>query len=119
MGPYTQDTVERNSMGGVEEVVQVAGDLSAVTIERLFLPKFASSHFEIAVGKTATGDSHGKVRSFAEDLFESELGIDINRRQGHSECEIGPEKFRVVIVIEGIGSQRSFAFQRLVITELD
>ena len=78
----------------------------------------AAADFIVVVGKPAAGHAHAKVRVRTQAVDKTELGIEIHRRDGETQSEIGVQEIRLVVIIKGITGKRRMTFQGLIVAEL-
>ena len=119
MGGAPHHQVQRNEWAGVEQVVHTGRKLSAVAVERLAFNPFAGADFVVAVRKPAAGHANAQVGIGAQQVAETQFGIQVGGRDRQPQCEIGAQKIRVVVVVEGVARQWFPAFVRLVVAELN
>src|SRR5437667_2315850 len=51
-------------------------------------------------------------------MANAQLGVQINRRDGQSQREVGLKELRLVVIVKRIAGERPASLQRLIVTEL-
>ncbi len=109
---------ERNLPIGIEAVIQADGGFAAMAGEGFLAKEFSQPHFRVTVGKTAARQTDRQVRVRAQDMTNAQLGIDIDRRDGQPQREVGLQEPRLVEIVKQITGERSAALKRLIVPEL-
>ena len=111
--------VQRNFVGGIEQMIDARRNFPAVAGEGFGLNEFAAADFIVAVGKSAARHAKGEIRVGSETMDEAEFGIQIHRRERQPQREVRAQEIRPVVVIKSVAGKRRVSLHRLVVAELD
>ena len=92
--------VQRNFVGGIEQMIDARRDFAATT-------------------KSAAREAKGEIRVGSETMDEAEFGIQIHRRERQPQREVRAQEIRPVVVIKSVAGKRRVSLHRLVVAELD
>ena len=85
--------------------------LAAVARERFLPPVHALANLGITVGESAAGQAQSKVGLGTEQLADPQFGIEIDRRDGRSQGQVGTKKIRLIVIEETIAGDGPATFQ--------
>jgi hypothetical protein len=80
------------------------GPFGAVPHKRFFRQIFTFLEFVVIIGEPAAGQADAQVRVRPQQPHQPHFGIQINRRQGQAQGDVGVEEIRLVHVIIAIRS---------------
>src|SRR6266403_4925630 len=116
----SQDAVERNLLVGIKKMIDVQRTVGAVPGKRLFRQKLPLVHLIISVRVTAARQAKAKVRIRAEQTAEADFGIQVNRRDGQAQGQVGVvEEGGLIVIKKGVAGDGLVSFERLIVAKLD
>jgi carbamoyl-phosphate synthase large subunit len=114
-----QNEVQRNQVGGIEQMINARRNFAAAAFKGLAGIVRAAMDFVVAVGKTAARQADGKVRVRPQPVDKAELGIEIHRRHRQPERQVRAQEIRLVVIIKRVAGERRVALECLIVAELD
>ena len=114
----SKDTVDRDAVSWIEEIVDTSAHFAAVSRERLLAEKSSQPHLRVAVRKSSPCQADPDVGVGSDCTPKAVLGIQVDGSDRESEGLVGVEIVRLVKIVEGIAPDRSPSLQRLVVTYL-
>lgn len=111
--------MDRDAPGGIDPVVEAQCNAAAMTVETLVLEVMPLAYFIIILAIAATVDAKAHVDVRGKQTAETQLPVEIYRGHSQPERQVGPPKFRIVVVTIGVERLGPLAGQRLVITQLN
>src|SRR5205814_10605815 len=118
VGGTAQNDVEGKQLVGIEPVIKANAGFRAMAYERLFAQVISPTNFPVTVGKSAAGQADGQVGVWAQGITDSEFGVHVNRSDGQSQCQVGLNELRLVVIVIRVTGKRPAALQRLIVTKL-
>lgn len=99
-------------------MIHAGGHAAAVAGEGFFPQKFPAAHFAETVGEPAARQAEAHVGVRSEGASDAQFGIEIDRRDGDAQGEVGLLEPRLVVVEKGVAGGRSAALDVFVVAQL-
>ncbi len=94
--------VERHPGAVVEQVINAGGQFRSMAGEGLFRQIFSLIDFIIGIRKAATRQPDADVRMRSQRIPDPQFRIEINRRDGRPQREIGAQEIRLIVIIKRV-----------------
>src|SRR5437588_459433 len=118
MANDSEDTVERDLLIGIEQMVNAQRGLAAMAHERFVGLIPAPANLLITIREAAARHAHSYISMGAECAAHTQLRIQISRSDGQAQREVGREKVWLVMIKVGVERERRVPLERGIITEL-
>ena len=114
-----QHAVQRNSRARVEEMIRTECHASPMTQERLVAGPATVLKLVVPICESTTIDADAEIGVRTKELTNSELAVDVNRRNLSLQHDIGIAELRSIEVIVAIHRKRHMTFERPSVPCLD